>query len=71
MVVAVACFDIGEFAKFFRHGKEFLDKLGVKSKMANLMKADTVSAQVKKEAITCYQKILADSWSSGLDNFKV
>ena len=67
MTKAVACFDLGEFAKFYHHGKEFLNKLDVKTKMAELMQANNVSAQVKKEAITCYQKLLMDSWSQSLD----
>jgi len=33
--------------------------------MANLMKNPKVGASVKKEAITCYQKLLMGSWSSG------
>ena len=53
-VKAVACFDLGEFAKFYHHGKQYLDKLEVKVKMAELMQAPNVGAQVKKEAITCY-----------------
>ena len=54
MVKSVACFDLGEFSKYYHHGKEFLDKLDVRTKMANLMQAKNVGAQVKKEAITCY-----------------
>jgi hypothetical protein len=44
MTKAVACFDLGEFAKFYHHGKEFLNKLDVKTKMAELMQANNVSA---------------------------
>ena len=67
MTKAVACFDLGEFAKFYHHGKELLNTFNVKVKMAELMQANTVSAQVKKEAITCYQKLLMESWSQSLD----
>ena len=63
-VKAVACFDLGEFSRFYHHGKEFLDRLGVKEKMAKLMRDPKTSAEVKKEAITCYQKLLMNSWSS-------
>ena len=44
MTKAVACFDLGEFAKFYHHGKELLNTLNVKGKMAELMQADNVSA---------------------------
>jgi len=63
MVKAVACFDLGEFAKFYHHGKELLNGMDVKTKMAALMANPKVGASVKKEAITCYQKLLMESWS--------
>ena len=44
MVKAVACFDLGEFAKFYHHGKELLNNLNVKEKMAGLMANPKVSA---------------------------
>ena len=53
-VKAVACFDLGEFSRFYHHGKEFLERLNVKEKMTHLMRDKKVSAEVKKEAITCY-----------------
>lgn len=65
---AVACYDLGEFCRFYAHGKGILERHNVKDKMANLMKGKH-SPQVKKEAITCYQKLLMGSWSSGA--FKV
>jgi len=63
-VKAVACFDIGEFARFFPQGKAILDQEGVRSKMTAIMADQTASAELKKEAITCYQKMLMNSWSS-------
>ena len=68
-VKAVACFDLGEFSKYYHHGKEFLDTLNVKEKLALLMRDPKVSAEVKKEAITAYQKLLMNSWSGA--DFKV
>jgi len=55
-VKAVACHDIGEFARFHPHGRKFISSLevDVKEKMAELMKDPAVSAEVKKEAITCF-----------------
>jgi len=61
---AVACFDLGEFARFFPNGKQVLDTYNVKQKMAQLMQSKNVTSEVKKEAITCYQKLLMNSWSS-------
>ena len=62
-VIAVACFDLGEFARFYHHGKEFLERLNVKERMTRLMRDKFMSSEVKKEAITCYQKLLMNSWS--------
>ena len=53
-VKAVTCFDLGEFSKYYAHGKRFLERLEIRIKMTQLMGDQTVSAEVKKEAITCY-----------------
>ena len=58
---AVACYDLGEYAKFCRDGKQKLDSMNVRGEMTALMQDEKVSAEVKKEAITCYQKILMDA----------
>lgn len=63
-VKAVACYDLGEFSKYYKHGKSFLENLQVRMKMTELMADNNVSAEVKKEAITCYQKLLMNSWSA-------
>lgn len=42
-----------------------LERHNVRIKMTELMGNQEVSAEVKKEAITCYQKLLMTSWSSG------
>ena len=52
--VAVACYDLGEFARFYPHGKTFLNTLEVKDKLGELMSSDQATAQVKKEAIIAY-----------------
>lgn len=69
-VKAVACFDLGEFSKYYKPGKLYLDKYNIRFKMTELMGNYNVSAEVKKEAITCYQKLLMGSWSSGSNQIK-
>lgn len=61
---AICCFDLGEFARFFSFGRQILDQLGLKEKIIQLMGLKTSTAELKKEAITCYQKLLMNSWSS-------
>jgi V-type H+-transporting ATPase subunit H len=63
-VKAIACFDLGEFARFFPYGRQYLDTLNLKEKIITLMGHKTSTAELKKEAITCYQKLLMNSWSS-------
>lgn len=64
-VKAIACFDLGEFARFYSMGRQHLDKLGVKQKIIELMGRKEASSELKKEAITAYQKLLMTSWSEG------
>lgn len=59
---AVACYDLGEFARFFPLGKEFLEERNTKEYLAQLMGSQGSSAELKKEAITAYQKMLMHSW---------
>ena len=63
-VKAVACYDLGEFAKLCHRGKQTLDAKDVRGKMTAMMQDPKASAEVKKEAITCYQKILMDAWTA-------
>ena len=62
---AVACFDLGEFARFFPLGKTYLEERQAKIKIAELMGSPHSSAELKKEAITAYQKLLMNSWGQG------
>ena len=63
-VKSIACFDLGEFARFFPYGRQYLDTLNLKVKIIKLMQVQTSPAELKKEAITCYQKLLMTSWNS-------
>lgn len=61
---SIACFDLGEFARFFPYGRQYLDTMNVKGKIIAMMQVQSSSAELKKEAITCYQKLLMTSWNS-------
>lgn len=63
-VKAIACFDLGEFARFFKSGRQLLESMELKTKIIQLMGQRTSSAELKKEAITCYQKLLMNSWTT-------
>ena len=49
--LAVALFDLGEFAKYFSYGRKYLETLKVKPTIFKMI-SETDSAEVKKEAIT-------------------
>lgn len=62
---AIACYDLGEFARFFPLGRAYLEEKEAKVKIAALMSSGESSAELKKEAITAYQKLLMNSWGQG------
>lgn len=51
---AIACYDLGEFARFFAFGRQILEGMNLKEKIIQLMGLKSSSAELKKEAITCY-----------------
>lgn len=59
--IAVALFDLGEFAKFFKFGRSILDEYQLKPAIYRMM-SNTESADIKKEAITTLQKLIVTSW---------
>ena len=63
-VKSIAAYDLGEFARYFSMGRQYLERLGVKEKIIQVMGTKGSSAELKKEAITCYQKLLMTSWNA-------
>jgi len=53
-VKAISCFDLGEFARFFPYGRQYLDTMNIKVRIIQLMQVPGSTAELKKEAITCY-----------------
>ena len=51
---AVACYDLGEFARFYPLGRQYLEGRGAKQHIAKIMTNPKSSPELKKEAITCY-----------------
>jgi V-type H+-transporting ATPase subunit H len=65
--IAVALYDLGEFAKYFPFGRSYLDNLGIKQVIYDVMQKSD-SAEIKKEAITCLQKLIVTSWQGKSKN---
>jgi V-type H+-transporting ATPase subunit H len=53
---AIACFDLGEFARFHPQGKQILQRLGIKVDIMGLLTDD--DAAVRKEALFAVQKTI-------------
>lgn len=61
---AVACSDLGNFARYVPTGKGYLDNKGGKEEIGEIMSDNTATPELKKEAITAYQRMLMNAWGS-------
>lgn len=60
IVLAVACYDIGEFVRFHPRGKAIITQIGLKLDIMKLMTHE--NADVKKEALFAIQKTMVTNW---------
>jgi V-type H+-transporting ATPase subunit H len=60
LVLAVACYDIGEFVRFHPQGRMLLQNLGAKVAIMNLMNHE--DPNVQKQALLCLQKMMVHNW---------
>jgi len=60
LVVAVACYDIGEFGRIHPRGRTIIQQLGIKMPLMLLM--EDKDTDVKKQALTAIQKIMVHNW---------
>jgi len=58
--VAVACYDIGEWSRFYPDAKGVIEKLKGKYKLMSLI--DHFDAEVKQHALNAVQKVLVKNW---------
>lgn len=62
VTVAVACFDIGEFARLYPNGKKICQNFKIKENVMILITAK--NREVAREALLCAQKIMLNNWQS-------
>eukprot|EP01103_Thecamoeba_quadrilineata_P000097 TRINITY_DN10076_c0_g1_i1.p1 TRINITY_DN10076_c0_g1~~TRINITY_DN10076_c0_g1_i1.p1 ORF type:complete len:460 (-),score=85.02 TRINITY_DN10076_c0_g1_i1:105-1484(-) len=60
LVLAVACYDIGEFVRFHPQGRQLLQNLGAKEMVMSLMNHD--DPEVQKQALLSLQKMMVHNW---------
>eukprot|EP00468_Gymnochlora_sp_CCMP2014_P006612 CAMPEP_0167756892 /NCGR_PEP_ID=MMETSP0110_2-20121227/9630_1 /TAXON_ID=629695 /ORGANISM="Gymnochlora sp., Strain CCMP2014" /LENGTH=485 /DNA_ID=CAMNT_0007643037 /DNA_START=59 /DNA_END=1513 /DNA_ORIENTATION=- len=56
----MACYDLGEFARFHPDGRTIISRLGGKSKVMRLMTHRNEA--VAKQALLCIQKLMVENW---------
>eukprot|EP00826_Nyctotherus_ovalis_P011798 TRINITY_DN13072_c0_g1_i30.p2 TRINITY_DN13072_c0_g1~~TRINITY_DN13072_c0_g1_i30.p2 ORF type:complete len:195 (-),score=61.69 TRINITY_DN13072_c0_g1_i30:113-697(-) len=58
---AVACYDLGQFARYHAYGKLVLENMGAKDKIITLMETSQ-DPGVREQALIAVQKILISDW---------
>jgi len=58
--LAVAAYDLGEFARFYPDGKRYVEKMGGKAMLMQLMVHN--SQAVRKQALLSVQKLMVTNW---------
>lgn len=60
VILAIACFDIGEFARRYHNGKQICKKFNVKARVMEL--TSSKDRDVAREAMLCLQKLIVHNW---------
>ena len=60
-VVCLACYDLGEFARFYPNGKNVVKLLGARDIVMNLIMHQT-TAKIEKFALQCISKMMIQKW---------
>jgi V-type H+-transporting ATPase subunit H len=59
-ILAIACFDLGEFIRHYPNGKSIVNRLGAKSLVMPLMEHE--NHDVQRQALQCISKMLVQNW---------
>lgn len=59
-VVSVACYDLGEFVRFYPNGKSIVKHLGAKDLI--MVKIEDPDPEVQRHALQCMSKIMVNQW---------
>lgn len=58
--VSIACYDLGEWARFYPNGRSLVKKLGGKDIVMGLI--DSENPEVARNALQCVSKIMVTNW---------
>merc|ERR1719161_2813805 len=59
-VAAIACFDLGEFCRFYPNGRHFAKRLGAKEMAMMLIEHE--NPELQHQALQCVSKMLVQNW---------
>jgi len=59
-IAAIACYDIGEFVRFYPNGRAIAKRLGAKELVMSLIEHDNVELQ--RHALQCVSKMMVQNW---------
>lgn len=60
-ICAIACYDIGEFARYYPNGQAIAKRLGAKDIAMRLIDHD--NSEVQRHALQCVSKMMIQNWA--------
>jgi V-type H+-transporting ATPase subunit H len=63
MNVAIACYDLGEFCRFYTNGKKVIESLQIKDLIMEKARYSE-DKLVREQALLALQKIMIQNWQS-------
>ena len=60
-VASIACYDIGEFARYYPNGRHIAKRLGAKNAIMNLIEHDNIDLQ--RHALQAVSKMMVQNWT--------
>ena len=61
-IIAIACYDIGEFVRHYPNGRALAKQLGAKAVVMQLI--DHENADVQRHALQCVSKLMVQNWAA-------
>jgi V-ATPase subunit H len=65
-VVAIACYDIGEFVRLYPLGKSIVKQFGTRNAIVKAYNEHETNDEIRHNALICLSKMLITNWKVGL-----